>query len=63
MTAVTAVLPGATPRHQKQHKTPEHLRMQPFGQVPVLEIDEQSFIYESRAIANYFERRYPTRGQ
>ena len=37
--------------------------MQPFGQVPVLEIDEQSFIYESRAIANYFERRYPTRGQ
>lgn len=37
--------------------------MQPFSQIPVLELeDEDQYIFESRAIAAYLERRYPDRG-
>ncbi|KAF7290854.1 Glutathione S-transferase [Mycena indigotica] len=42
-------------------KSPELLRMQPFGQVPV--IDDDGFIlYESRAICRYIENKYPGQG-
>ncbi|KAF9259027.1 glutathione S-transferase [Marasmius fiardii PR-910] len=44
-----------------QHKTPEYLEKQPFGQVPY--IDDDGFIlYESRAITRYLELKYPNQG-
>jgi len=46
----------------RQHKTPEHLDLQPFGQIPLLEINPETYVYESRAIAHYLERRWPSRG-
>lgn len=42
------------------HRQPEHLRRSPFGKVPVLEIDEDTFINESLAIAEYLEECCPT---
>ncbi|KAF9447257.1 glutathione S-transferase [Macrolepiota fuliginosa MF-IS2] len=42
-------------------KTPDHLAKQPFGQVPV--IDDDGFIlYESRAIIQYLDEKYPNQG-
>ncbi|MCH1568430.1 MAG: glutathione S-transferase family protein [Alphaproteobacteria bacterium] len=38
-----------------KHKTPEHLARNPFGSLPVLEIDEGQYICESRAIIDYLE--------
>lgn len=46
----------------KQHKTEQYLHKQPFGQIPVLELDNSQYLFESRAIAQYFARRYPDRG-
>ncbi|KAG5643796.1 hypothetical protein DXG03_009619 [Asterophora parasitica] len=44
-----------------EHKTPEYLEKQPFGQVPY--IDDDGFIlYESRAIARYIETKYAGQG-
>ncbi|KAF9459959.1 glutathione S-transferase [Collybia nuda] len=44
-----------------EHKAPEYLEKQPFGQVPY--IDDDGFIlYESRAIARYIEAKYPNQG-
>ncbi|KAH8833236.1 glutathione S-transferase [Flagelloscypha sp. PMI_526] len=44
-----------------EHKTPEYLEKQPFGQVPY--IDDDGFIlYESRSIARYLEEKYPSQG-
>lgn len=44
-----------------EHKTPEYLKAQPFGQVPY--IDDDGFIlYESRAICRYIEAKYPNQG-
>ncbi|KAJ7246202.1 glutathione S-transferase [Mycena rebaudengoi] len=44
-----------------QHKAPEFLEKQPFGQVPA--IDDDGFIlYESRAICRYILEQYPTNG-
>ncbi|KAJ3153636.1 hypothetical protein HDU89_000679 [Geranomyces variabilis] len=43
------------------HKSPEHLKMQPFGQVPVLE-DDGFFLYESRAVVRYISRKYAGQG-
>ncbi|KAJ7266061.1 glutathione-S-transferase 1 [Mycena rebaudengoi] len=44
-----------------QHKAPEFLGKQPFGQVPA--IDDDGFIlYESRAICRYILEQYPTNG-
>lgn len=37
------------------------MAMQPFGQVPVLE-DDGFFVYESRAICKYIERKYKGQG-
>ncbi|KAF8149090.1 glutathione S-transferase [Crassisporium funariophilum] len=44
-----------------EHKSPEYLEKQPFGQVPY--IDDDGFIlYESRAICNYLDAKYPNQG-
>ena len=42
-----------------RHKEPEHLARNPFGTVPALEMDDGSFIVESRAIIGYFEDKWP----
>ncbi|RKF53964.1 Glutathione S-transferase hmp2 [Erysiphe neolycopersici] len=44
-----------------QHKTPEYLKLHPFGKIPVLEHDG-FFLYESRAICNYISRVYASQG-
>jgi glutathione S-transferase len=41
-----------------EHKTPEHLARHPHGKVPVL-IDGNFTLYESSAIVEYLEDRYP----
>ncbi|KAG8910841.1 hypothetical protein FRC02_006984 [Tulasnella sp. 418] len=44
-----------------EHKSPQHLEKQPFGQVPY--IDDDGFIlFESRAIARYLALKYPDQG-
>ncbi|KAJ6565749.1 glutathione S-transferase [Mycena sp. CBHHK59/15] len=45
----------------KAHKTPEHLAMHPFGQVPVAD-DDGFILYESRAICRYVAEKYADRG-
>ncbi|KAI0696165.1 glutathione S-transferase [Cytidiella melzeri] len=46
---------------EKQHKTPEYLQKQPFGQVPY--IDDDGFIlYETRAIGRYIALKYRDQG-
>ncbi|RKO91365.1 glutathione S-transferase, partial [Blyttiomyces helicus] len=46
------------------HTTPEHLKIQPFGQVPVLEdSDHPGFtMFEARAIARYVENKFKGQG-
>ncbi|KAJ6582582.1 glutathione S-transferase [Mycena vulgaris] len=45
----------------KEHKTAAFLKMQPFGQVPV--IDDDGFIlYESRAICRYLAEKFADQG-
>lgn len=41
------------------HRQTAHLRRSPFGKVPVLEIDKDTFINESLAIAEYLEECCP----
>lgn len=41
------------------HREPEHLARNPFGTLPVLELDDGSFIMESRAIIHYLEDKFP----
>jgi len=44
-----------------EHKSPEYLAKQPFGQIPY--IDDDGFVlYESRAIARYLVAKYPSKG-
>ncbi|KAG5090572.1 hypothetical protein AAZX31_18G043900 [Glycine max] len=46
---------------QGEHKTPEFLLRQPFGQVPAVE-DGDFRLFESRAIIRYFASKYADRG-
>lgn len=43
---------------KNEHKSPEHLARQPFGQIPVLD-DGDFRMYESRAIARYLDETLP----
>lgn len=44
-----------------EHKSPQYLEKQPFGQLPY--IDDDGFIlYESRAICHYIALKYPDQG-
>jgi glutathione S-transferase len=43
-----------------EHKTPEFLAMNPHGKVPVL-VDGDTTLYESQAILEYMEDKYPER--
>lgn len=40
-------------------KEPEHLARNPFGALPVLELDDGSFLFESLAIIEYLEELFP----
>ncbi|KAI9100185.1 hypothetical protein K1719_024403 [Acacia pycnantha] len=44
-----------------EHKSPDFLLRQPFGQVPVVE-DGDFRLYESRAIIRYYAAKYADRG-
>ncbi|MFQ5902176.1 MAG: glutathione S-transferase family protein [Candidatus Binatia bacterium] len=44
---------------QKQQKSPDYLRINPYGLVPAME-DEGTVLYESTIINEYLEERYPT---
>ncbi|KAM1010624.1 hypothetical protein ACFX2C_046079 [Malus domestica] len=44
-----------------EHKTPEFLKLQPFGQVPVMQ-DGDYTLYESRAIIRYYAEKYSSQG-
>jgi glutathione S-transferase len=46
---------------KKEHKDPEYLKKQPFGQVPYLD-DDGFIIYESRAIARYIATKFASQG-
>jgi glutathione S-transferase len=45
--------------YSSKERTPDFLRLNPFGQIPVLE-DEDVTVAESIAILEYLEERYPT---
>ena len=40
------------------HKTPEFLKLQPFGQIPALIDSDGTVLYESRAISRYLAKKY-----
>jgi glutathione S-transferase len=42
-----------------EQKSPEHLARNPFGKLPVLELEDGSFLRESVAIIEYLEERHP----
>jgi glutathione S-transferase len=42
-----------------RHREPEHLARNPFGTVPVLELDDGTYLVESLAIIEYLEDRFP----
>lgn len=42
-----------------RHKEPAHIARNPFGTVPVLELEDGSFIVESLVIVQYLEDRFP----
>jgi glutathione S-transferase len=44
-----------------EHKSPEHLKLQPFGAIPVLE-DGDLRMFESRAIARYIANKWANQG-
>jgi len=43
-----------------EHKTPEHRARNAFAQLPVLELDDGTYISESVAICRYFEEENPS---
>jgi glutathione S-transferase len=42
-----------------RHREPEHLARNPFGTLPVLELDDGGYLIESLAIMEYLEERFP----
>ena len=42
-----------------RHREPEHLARNPFGTLPVLELDDGSYLVESLAIIQYLEAKFP----
>jgi glutathione S-transferase len=44
---------------QGEQRQPEHLARNPFGKLPVLELDDGSYLIESLAIIEYLEEYYP----
>lgn len=42
-----------------EQKSPEHLARNPFGTVPVLELDDGTFLTESLAIIDFLEAEFP----
>lgn len=44
--------------HRGEDTSPEHRRMQPFGEIPALD-DDGFLLYESRAIMRYLDHRLP----
>ncbi|EYU34184.1 hypothetical protein ABFS82_03G030900 [Erythranthe guttata] len=44
-----------------EHKKPDYLKIQPFGQVPAFQ-DESITLFESRAISRYVCEKYSTKG-
>lgn len=42
-----------------RQREPEHLARNPFGSLPVLELDDGSYIKESRAVIGYLEDKFP----
>jgi glutathione S-transferase len=42
-----------------EQRSPEFLRLNPFGAVPILELDDSAVIPESLAIIEYLEEQYP----
>ncbi|RDW65076.1 glutathione transferase [Coleophoma cylindrospora] len=46
---------------RQENKSPEFLKLQPFGKVPAL-VDDGFVVFESRAICKYLARKYATPG-
>jgi len=46
--------------HAMEQRSPDFLRKNPAGQVPLLEFDDGRFLPESQAIIEYLEERFPT---
>lgn len=44
---------------KQEQKTPEYLKMNPYGKVPVL-VDDSTVLYESCIINEYLNEKYPT---
>ncbi|XP_068645822.1 glutathione S-transferase F8, chloroplastic-like [Aristolochia californica] len=44
-----------------EHKKPDYLKLQPFGQVPLFQ-DEDITLFESRAICRYVSEKYSSQG-
>jgi glutathione S-transferase len=42
-----------------RHREPEHLARNPFGTLPVLELDDGGYLIESLVIMEYLEERFP----
>jgi glutathione S-transferase len=42
-----------------RHREPEHIARNPFGTLPVLELDDGTYIIESLAIIEYLEDKFP----
>jgi glutathione S-transferase len=45
---------------KREHKSPEHMARNSLGQLPVLQLDDGSYLSESIAICRYFEALHPT---
>ncbi|XP_057433812.1 glutathione S-transferase F9-like [Lotus japonicus] len=46
---------------KREHKDPEYLKIQPFGELPVIQ-DGDYTLYESRAIIRYYAEKYKNQG-